>query len=1201
MEKVVESRSSRGGALKKAYSPKMISNRRSAFSGIRRELPGTSHPAQHLSSRARMRQGRLRELRSRCVGRKYLYLWIRVTFGRVFPSQARFYHKQRVLRRVFEAWKEEWWVSHQEWKLCVRADCHYRYYLYNLMFQNWKSYVRQQQESRIKSLMAEEHDARQKVRRAWKSWLIYVVVRRTKLEMHAAALEFRQQSILRVGWRKWRQQLGQACRSRALQASAVKHRALNLQLQAWSQWREQLLQSQRGREKAVSAVIHHQNRQKQRCLQAWLRYLDVRRAKRQKNEMARRFHRATMLQIHFCDWQWALERRQSLYAQQAPVQELAKRMALRRAFVHWKHYMLLCAEEVALVEMAEDHYRLSLLHFCFRALKGNVARARLQRIRKNLAHQQHSVTLLRRFWDLWQCRIEQREEREQVPLLHTAWDHYRTALQHKCIKSWLQYTRKRQHKQLQRARADGHFQQRALPATFHAWHGLWRWRQQESILYVRATRFHRETLEKKAFSLWWQKMLEHRENRLAERMAILFAEQQLLRRSWAVWRQQAAARHREQEWQAMACAHHCHGRLRKAFCTWRDSAWSLRTERTGRAQAVKMHSARLLRWAWSRWQESLALQRAEQRKLLRANLHHQRAQLRQALRKWLTYREQVQRVLQEVAARERRHHRRLLRWALHRWRQNTVARVDEARRASRAEAHYRRTLCSKVLIQWREVASVRIYYRQRAACTVVEAQKALERGRLRTWFRRWRDCSRRSAQQRAQLERAAQHHGRQLLQEGLAQWKVYHLGCVRKRLLQRQGARLLARRLSWTCFHQWRRQLEARRQEQQATARALWFWAFSLQAKVWTAWLGFVLERRRKKARLEQALQVYHQQLLRQGATQLLRFTADRKAARQQLQAQQQVQAAHSLHRAVLRCALLWKHKVLGRGPRPAAPVIPNRRVTFEGPLLDRAALQAVDATLDTKRPRAPWPQGILDSAALAAGEPSLRQLGAAVLARKQPRRPHFLLEPVQSLGSLGTEKPQARGQPCPSLLRPLQPGALASAPHPKLPPGASAGPELLPPSSFVPRGAGAPARVSALLTSPGLKIQDPPPPTSVPNPHLLLPGDFTGTRAEPGPEVAGHTDLEDELEGIQQQLQRYQTTQQNLRSCQRQASSLRRWLELSREEPRPEDQAEEQQVQRELEEVEMEIQQLAEELRAQRQPVGACIARIQALRQALC
>lgn len=67
---------------------------------------------------------------------------------------------------------------------------------------------------------------------------------------------------------------------------------------------------------------------------------------------------------------------------------------------------------------------------------------------------------------------------------------------------------------------------------------------------------------------------------------------------------------------------------------------------------------------------------------------------------------------------------------------------------------------------------------------------------------------------------------------------------------------------------------------------------------------------------------------------------------------------------------------------------------------------------------------------------------------------------------------------------------------------------------------------------------------------------------------ATGHTTLVAELEGIQQQLQDYQTMKQNLRSCQRQASSLRRWLELSREEPRPEDQEAERQVQQELQEV---------------------------------
>lgn len=98
-----------------------------------------------------------------------------------------------------------------------------------------------------------------------------------------------------------------------------------------------------------------------------------------------------------------------------------------------------------------------------------------------------------------------------------------------------------------------------------------------------------------------------------------------------------------------------------------------------------------------------------------------------------------------------------------------------------------------------------------------------------------------------------------------------------------------------------------------------------------------------------------------------------------------------------------------------------------------------------------------------------------------------------------------------------------------------------------------------------------------------------------------GHTDLEAELEGIQQQLQDYQTMKQNLSSCQRQARSLRRWLELSQEEPRPEDHEAEQQVQEELQEVELQIQQLASELQAQRQPIRSCIARVQALRRALC
>ncbi|XP_063578968.1 protein SFI1 homolog isoform X24 [Pongo abelii] len=1130
MEKKVDSRYFKDGAVKKPYSTKTLSNKKSSASfGIRRELPSTSHLVQYCGTHTCTRQGRLRELR------------------------IRFYYEQQLLRKVFEEWKEEWWVFHHEWKLCVRADCHYRYYLYNLMFQTWKTYVRQQQEMRNKYIRAELHDAKQKMRQAWKSWLIYVVVRRTKLQMQTTALEFRQRSILRVWWSMWRQRLGQLRVSRALHASALKHRALSLQLQAWSQWQEQLLYVQKEKQKVVSAVKHHQHWQKRRFLKAWLEYLQVRRVKRQQNEMAERFHHVTVLQIHFCDWQQAWERRESLYAHHAQVEKLARKMALRRAFTRWKHYMLLCAEEAAQFEMAEEHHRHSQLYFCFRALKDNVTHAHLQQIRRNLAHQQHGVTLLHRFWNLWWSQIEQKKEREQLPLLHAAWDHYRIALLCKCIKLWLQYTRKRRYKQLLQARADGHFQQRALPAAFHTWNRLWRWRHQENVLNARATRFHRETLEKQVFSIWRQKMFQHRENRLAERMAILHAEGRLLHRSWFMWHQQAAARHQEQEWQTVAYAHHCHGRLKKAFCLWRESAQGLRTER----RAAEFHMAQLLRWAWSQWRE--------------------------------TYQGRVRSILQEVAARESQHNRQLLRGALRRWKENTMARVDEAKKTFQASTHYRRTICSKVLVQWREAVSVQIYYRQQEDCAIWEARKVLDRGCLRTWFQRWRNCSQRSAQQRLQLERAVQHHHRQLLLEGLARWKMHHRECVRKRLA-------------------------ARRQEQWATVRALWFWAFSLQAKVWATWLAFVLERRRKKARLQRALQAYQGQLLQEGATRLLRFAASMKASRQQLQAQQQVQAAHSLHRAVRRCATLWKQKVLGRGgkPQPLAAIAPSGKVTFEGPLLNRIAAGAGDATLETKRPQAPRPQGALGR--LAAEEPHALELNTAHSARKQPRRPHFLLEPAQSQRP---QKPQEHGlgmaQPAaPSLTRPFLAEAptalvphspLPSTPGLKQPPTASTGPELLllPPSSFMSCGAAAPARLSAQPATPRDKPPVPSSLASVPDPHLLLPGDFSATRAGPGLSTAGSLDLEAELEEIQQQLLHYQTTKQNLWSCRRQANSLRRWLQLSREEPGSEDQEVEQQVQKELEQVEMQIQLLAEELQAQRQPIGTCVARIQALRQALC
>lgn len=60
--------------------------------------------------------------------------------------------------------------------------------------------------------------------------------------------------------------------------------------------------------------------------------------------------------------------------------------------------------------------------------------------------------------------------------------------------------------------------------------------------------------------------------------------------------------------------------------------------------------------------------------------------------------------------------------------------------------------------------------------------------------------------------------------------------------------------------------------------------------QVWDAWLRFVLERRRKKARLEQAALFYHSSLVHKGITRLLRFVAGMKSFRGHFHAQRQAQ-----------------------------------------------------------------------------------------------------------------------------------------------------------------------------------------------------------------------------------------------------------------------------------------------------------------------
>jgi len=52
------------------------------------------------------------------------------------------------MKKVFIAWKEEWWSARKEWKLNIRAECHNRYRLWLKVWQAWKLYMKIEQDEK---------------------------------------------------------------------------------------------------------------------------------------------------------------------------------------------------------------------------------------------------------------------------------------------------------------------------------------------------------------------------------------------------------------------------------------------------------------------------------------------------------------------------------------------------------------------------------------------------------------------------------------------------------------------------------------------------------------------------------------------------------------------------------------------------------------------------------------------------------------------------------------------------------------------------------------------------------------------------------------------------------------------------------------------------------------------------------------------
>ena len=758
--------------------------------------------------------------------RKYAGIWKKRTFGeddQAFSKATQLY-RTKLLQKYLSEWRSETYTKQTEWKLIVRADCHYRFYLKEKSWECWRKFLTENRNVCQKRQLADQTCSRILQRRYLSRLKQAVKIRKEVNANNVVAQSMYHRNLTSKMLNQWHFAMAERNIAHEQENIALHFWSLSLQRQCLEQWvmfkNEQIL-----KKKMVVVVSNfYAGKLIQQSFRTWVAYRQHRKCKEIQQRKAEKLLKSKIQHKFFYQWSDHAAISAKTKRLEGEIQMIWYKAKCRRALVHWRQFCEVQNYNRELIKIAEEHARKKLLQTVLNKIRLYTEHQKQTLVNKNTADVLRRKNILSACFKKWIAEQDQVEEDKLKYRTLMARKHYQLKLLNVALQQWAAYKEYRLDRKECYSLADAHYKSTVTQHLFTNWHLYICYRKNLQVKKDTAAIHYSELLNHKYFYTWLTMYHVSQNQRQDERIAVLHRSQILLTKHFNMWKQRSVEHVDSKSRDEAAVQHYQDKILRRGLNAFVKNKHHVIDKAVFKKRAEDQFNRRQLERCTKAWSEYSRLQQVKKVKKRIADEHYNKKLASSHMKHWIIHHSIVCKAKKTIRDIESQYNKKLLSKVLARW----SSQIKIQRLASdlnlRAELHHRETLSRRVLSGWLSHTEQRARDHVTKQELLADGKCMLERLRKKQALAKWKERAGAERRDREMCEAADLHYVRKLMVKVVEGFKQNEELQFKKMLLRRKHDNFSRDHMTRRMFTQWRAAYRERMIEKNQTERAMWFW-----------------------------------------------------------------------------------------------------------------------------------------------------------------------------------------------------------------------------------------------------------------------------------------------------------------------------------------------------------------------------------------